>query len=351
MLCKNRLQVVWLWFFTAWLMAGLGGSAIAGLSSRYLDRSGSWHRSDEGRRVADNIVGWQSTQGGWPKGLDTAGMPFNGDRDEVRGTFDNGATTGELRFLARAYSRTQEERYKRAFLKGFSHVLEAQYDSGGWPQYYPPGKGYPRRITFNDNAMVNLLELLRSVSAEADYRFLKQEQRRSAKAAFDRGIRCILRCQIVVDGRRTAWCAQHDEVDFRPRPGRSYELVSLSGSESARILLLLMSIEQPGQAIEEAIHAGAAWFRAVKIEGIRVEDRDGDRFVVDDEDTDPLWARFYDIPTMRPIFCGRDGVKKFSLSEIEQERRVNYRWYGSWGREVARAYQRWCDERATQVSE
>ena len=50
------------------------------------------------------------------------------------------ATTGELRFLARAFRATNEPRYQQAFLKGLSHILEAQYPNGGWPQYYPLSK-------------------------------------------------------------------------------------------------------------------------------------------------------------------------------------------------------------------
>ena len=38
--------------------------------------------------------------------------------------------------------------------------------------------------------------------------------------------------------------------------------------------------------------------------------------------------RFYEIGTNRPFFCGRDGIKKYSLAEIENERRTGYSWYG-----------------------
>ena len=127
------------------------------------------------------------------------------------GTFDNGATTGELRFLARAFRATNEPRYKQTFLKGLSHILEAQYPIGGWPQFYPLSKGYHRHITFNDDAMVRILELLRDVSESSDYGFLETAYRTKAKAAVTKGIDCILRTQIKQEGKLTAWCAQHDE--------------------------------------------------------------------------------------------------------------------------------------------
>ena len=54
----------------------------------------------------------------------------------------------------------------------------------------------------------------------------------------------------------------------------------------------------------------------------------------------PLWARFT-IETNRPMFSGRDGVKKYSLAEIERERRNGYAWYGNWGESVAFRHHEW----------
>jgi PelA/Pel-15E family pectate lyase len=55
----------------------------------------------------------------------------------------------------------------------------------------------------------------------------------------------------------------------------------------------------------------------------------------------PIWARFYEIKTNRPFFCGRDGKKKYKLADIERERRGHYAWYGDWGNRVARDYVIW----------
>jgi len=60
-----------------------------------------------------------------------------------------------------------------------------------------------------------------------------------------KGIECILKCQIVVDGKKQAWCAQHDEKNFAPADARTYEKASLSGSESVGIVDFLMQIENP----------------------------------------------------------------------------------------------------------
>jgi len=143
------------------------------------------------------------------------------------------------------------------------------------------------------------------------------------------------------------WCAQHDEVDYRPRSGRAYELASLSGAESVGILRLLMSLERPNLEVIRAIKAGAEWFEAAKLTGLRVEKADGDRRVVPDPEAPPLWARFYEIESGRPFFCGRDGVKKYALAEIESERRNGYAWYGEWGRAVAKEFAQWKAKQST----
>jgi PelA/Pel-15E family pectate lyase len=128
---------------------------------------------------------------------------------------------------------------------------------------------------------------------------------------------------------------------LRPCSGRAYELASLSGAESVGILHLLMSLDRPSAEIIRSVQAGVAWFAAVKLTGLRQTRVDRNKVMIPDPDAPPLWARFYDIDTNRPFFCGRDGVKKYSLAEIESERRNGYAWYGDWGSRVAQDYESW----------
>jgi pectate lyase len=306
----------------------------------------TWYRGDEATRLAANVLSHQSTQGDWPKNLDTSASPYRGDRSLLRGTFDNGATVGEMRFLARAVIANDRPTDRDAFTRALDHVLSAQYPNGGWPQTSPPGKGYPRYITFNDNTMVNLLELLRDVARSDGFRFVDPARREAAGRAFTKGIACILKCQIRVDGRLTAWCAQHDETTLEPRGARKYERPSLSGGESAGILMLLMSLEAPTPDVVASVRAGVRWYEDSKLTGIRQTIVDGDKAIVLDPNAPPLWARFYEIGTNRPFFCGRDGVKRATLAEIEAERRNGYAWYGDWGRRVLEQYARWEKERS-----
>jgi PelA/Pel-15E family pectate lyase len=110
-----------------------------------------------------------------------------------------------------------------------------------------------------------------------------------------------------------------------------------------------MSLENPTPEIRAAIRGAAAWFDAAKIEGQRVrrvrapnEDPPFDLVVEADEDAGPLWARFVEIGTNRPMFVGRDGIVHERLADIEHERRTNYSYLGSWARGLLeRDYPAW----------
>ncbi len=307
---------------------------------RLLGQPGAWYASAEAANVVEGVLSHQCPAGDWPKNTDTT-RPFTGDPSTLRGTFDNGATLNELRFLARTRQSRPDPRIAEAVRRGVRHVLDAQYPSGGWPQSHPPGSGYARHITFNDDTMVRLLRFTRELPESPDFAFLPADIRARAHPAFERGIECILDCQIRVHGDLTVWCAQHDAVTFAPRPARSYELVSLSGAESASILRLLMSLPSPSPRIRAAIHAGARWFERARLDGLRVERREGNKVIVPDPTAPPLWARFYEIHSNRPMFCGRDGIARYDLALIEAERRNGYAWHGTWGADVARDFAAW----------
>ncbi len=166
-----------------------------------------------------------------------------------------------------------------------------------------------------------------------------------ARASFDKGIGCILKTQIRVDGKPTVWCAQHDEHTFAPAPARAYELASFSGAESASIVALLMSIPHPSPEIVAAVKGAVAWFETHAVKDIRVKrvpdgSPKGDARVVS-APGNVLWARFYDLETGKPFFCGRDGVKHATLAEIEKERRGGYSWYTNAPQRVLDRYAKW----------
>jgi len=300
-------------------------------------------------QVAETVLLYQRRSGGWPKNYDRKQKLTDAQRQHVLkersrndATVDNGATHTEIRVLAEAYAKTRDVRFKEAALRGIRYLLDGQYKNGGWPQRFPGPTGYQRYITFNDNAMVGILNLLKEVAdGKVEYAFVSQDVRQECVQAVQHGIECILKCQIEVAGKPTAWCAQHDHVTLKPRKARSYELASLSGAESVGIVRFLMGIENPDDAVIRAIEGAVNWFERSKLEGIKLVRKEDaskpkgfDYVVVEDPDAPPLWARFYDIKTNQPIFCSRDGVPRRTLAEISYERRTGYSWLGPYAREL-----------------
>jgi PelA/Pel-15E family pectate lyase len=324
-----------------------------------------WYASAEAVRIGDNLLVYQCDSGGWPKTMgfkkriNLTALIADADRpallaakSRTDSTIDNASTFTQIEYLARVFNATKQERFKESCLKGIDFLLKAQYENGGWPQFYPypkdkdylariisnhDEKDYFLHITFNDEAMISVLRLLqRIVNDKSTYAFVDAEHRTRCAKAFAKGIECILKCQVVVDGKRTVWCAQHDEKTLAPAGARVYEKASLSGHESVSIVRFLMTLRSPSTETVEAIQSAIAWFEASKIKGLRVVDQDSpslpggrDRVVVTDPRAEPLWPRFLDIHTRQPIFCGNNGIVKRSLAEIEPERRTGYMWYST----------------------
>ncbi len=103
-----------------------------------------------------------------------------------------------------------------------------------------------------------------------------------------------------------------------------------------------MSLPNPDERIQYAIHTGVAWLSSAQISGTRIKNvaiapirfenhtATTDRITVADSSAPPLWTRYYEIETNRPFFCNRDGMKVYSLAEVKLERRSGYAWYGRW---------------------
>lgn len=322
-----------------------------------LERPANWYSTKEAIRIGDNLLLYQFPSGGWPKNIDMAQELSQSQKNQILeenkydvSTIDNSATYTQLRYLSRVYSSTKLDRFRKSFLKGFDYLIRSQYSNGGWPQFYPLRRGYFSHITFNDDAMYGVLRVLQDVAMRLpDFHFIDSVRREEAKRSVDLGVKCILKCQIEVGGKLTAWCAQHDEQTFVPAKARSYELPSLSGMESVGIVEFLMSIEDPTQEIIESVQSAVKWFDRAKIKGIRVvlandlsSPGGKNKVVVGDSAAPPMWARFYQISSNKPFYCSRDGIIRDGLFQISSERRNHYAWLGYWPEILLdKEYPRW----------
>lgn len=315
--------------------------------------------------IADNVLLFQKSNGGWPKNYDMRAVLTPEQRTRVAAarailntTFDNGATYSQCIILAAACGATGDQRYREGFERGVDFILSAQTPTGGWQQFFPDTTGYRRFITFNDGAMIGVMTLLRRVARrDTTLGIIDTVRARAAQRAIDRGIGCIVRAQIQQGGVPTIWCQQHDAHDLTPRPARTFEPVALVSDESVGIVRFLMDTADPGPDVIAAVEHAVAWFRRSALTGIRVETVPApelrterrtftdDRVVVRDPSAPPLWARYYDVEQNIPIFCGRDGRIVHSMAEVERERRAGYRWYTDEPRAMLEHAEQWTHER------
>ncbi len=312
------------------------------------------------KEIADNVLLYQRDNGGWPKNYDMRAILTAQQADKVlkaksaiHTTFDNCTTYSHIKYLAKAYEITGAEKYKDACLKGIDFTLSAQYPNGGWPQYFPLESNYSTHITFNDDAMTGVMGMLKDIlDKQSYYSFVDSARREKAKIAFDKGLSCILKCQINDNGTLTAWCQQHDEVNLAPAWARAYEPPSICGRESAPVVLFLMSIDKPSKEVIKSVEAAVKWFEDSKIKGIRVEEFNApeintglrtlktDRRVVEDKSAPPIWARFYELGTHKPLFANRKSELLYSMAEVDRERRA-YGWYTYEPQTVLDQYPAW----------
>ena len=272
-------------------------------------------------KVADQILLYQRVTGGWPKNIDMSVPLSDAEKAQVLAdkkrtddsTIDNGATSKQLKYLAETYQLTREEKYRAAFLKGIQYLLSGQYPNGGWPQFWPNPKGYQVHITYNDDAIANILFLFqRIIAQEPPYQgdLTTDSLRQHLQKSFDKGIDIILKTQIIVDGKPTVWCQQHDHITLQPAKARAYELPSFCSAESVPLVQLLMSLPRPSPEVKKAIDGAIEWFKSHQL-------------------PDGRWARFYDLKEGKPFFCDRDGIPRRSINEIGEERRYGYQWYNT----------------------
>ncbi len=308
--------------------------------STILKYDDEWFASSEGTALADTILEYQLSDGGWRKAMDDTSQTGSWGKS----TIDNDSTTSQIRVLARVYSQTGTEKYLTGCLDGIDLLIDGQYDNGGWPQVFNDAGTYHAHITYNDNAMIHVVELLTEVRDKSgDFTFVNDTYSAEADTAVDMGIQCILDTQIMINGVYTGWCQQHDETTLEPTSGRAYELASISASESVNIVNYLKTIDNPSNEILRRINAAVTWMTNAQLNGIEIvdytnSDGEADRKVVENADADPLWARFYYLTDgTTPMFVSRESVAADNWDHIGAERRTGYAWYGTWPKNLVKA--------------
>lgn len=304
----------------------------------------SWYQTAAGKQVADAILSLQTPSGGWSKRTDMtvprqAGQHWGVEPKYVP-TFDNGATTTQLKVLAKAYSATADQRYKAAFERGLALILLAQYPNGGWPQNYPLSGGYHDHVTLNDEATENILSLLLAVTAaKQEFSFVDSNLQQQARQALTKGVALLLQIQQQDAAGLSLWAAQYEHRALTPAWARAYEMPALAVMESATLLDLLMQLPEPSVALQQAIHSAMAWFKRHAIYDKHWHHTE--RVLQDKAGAGPLWPRFAELGSNRPIFGDRDNALYYDVHQVSLERRQGYAWYTDRPAQTLEYYQRW----------
>ncbi|NLM01517.1 MAG: pectate lyase [Treponema sp.] len=315
--------------------------------------------------IAENILFAQNNDGGWGKNIDYAKMiseknmadPIYRGGYRLESTLDNNNIYTQIQYLSLVYKIIPDPRYAQSMIRAFDWIVKNQNkDSGGF-------RGADvDAVTFNDNVMIGVLNICSAIFTDTDrYSFFTDEQRVQAKDVYDKALACILKCQVKVpqaDGTMllTAWGQQHDHKTFEPVWARNYEPPSITASESVGVIRALMSIENPSDEIKTSIIAACEWLNRddikiwgydlvrVPIERQKIGARyyDFDQRLVENKDAEPLWARFYDPVTMKPLWYDRGKKLCAEYNDISLERRNGYRYVYTWPKNLLKTeYPEW----------
>ncbi|MEN9403564.1 MAG: hypothetical protein RL091_2267 [Verrucomicrobiota bacterium] len=324
-----------------------GGSYSKGVK---LNAPAAWYASEEARTVADKVVQWQRPTGGWVKGGDYSRAPTPADDHHdawSNGTFDNDATLYEMRFLALVAQAAGEDpraaAWRASFLRGLDYIFAAQYPNGGFPQIYPLVGWYHDAITYNDDAMVHILELCRDIAENRpEFSFVSPALKARAAASLERGIQCLLATQLRdASGQLTVWGQQHDPLTLQPCAARNFEPISACSNESYGLVKFLMTIPAPTPQIIASIEGAVRWFPAHSLHGLVWDRRRAEPGLQASPGAPDLWSRYYELGTDKPIFSERDRMVHYDVSEISLERRKGYGWFNTLANDLPAAYAAW----------
>ena len=85
--------------------------------------------------------------------------------------------------------------------------------------------------------MIGVLKFLREVAKKKeDFLFVDEARRLKAEKAVEKATPLILKLQVEIDGKKTVWAAQYDEITLKPAAARKFEPISLTAGESVGIV-------------------------------------------------------------------------------------------------------------------
>ena len=222
--------------------------------------------------AADTIVALQNEDGGFAVLPDNFEMAQTGTSlGSLKGTssIENGATTAELKYLAKyiTENKPEDSKYQDAFIKGIKFLLSTQLDNGGWTMQPNGGSGFNGNIEVGNSAMTEVLTLLSDIAVlnNQNYVFARKAMNVDAiKSAVEKGNDFIVASQISNNNKKAGWASQYDKAG-KVTMGRTYERASVSSYTTKAVVDYLMTIHNPSQAVKDAVESAYSWLKDVKI--------------------------------------------------------------------------------------
>lgn len=263
--------------------------------------------------IADALAVIQTESGGWPSRARLSQPPGPG----VRSDLDDNRSQSTIRFFVELVAAGADERHREVMQRGLDFLLEAQYPSGGWPQYYPPAEdqnNYQRYHTINDATIPDCMRTLMVA-----YRLLGEQEYLDA----------VIRAAdwlLVVRLPDAAWAQQYYDdfvsgplIPNHPAPARWFEPMAITAGESVSVVSVLTDVwlETGDERYVEPFGEVQEWYERSRLE-------------------DGRWARFYALHTNRPLYCTPDRIITYS----DENLRPGYAWKGTWGDTALRTINR-----------
>lgn len=222
--------------------------------------------------VADLIVALQNEDGGFQVLPDNYEMSQKetglGSMKDVSSVY-NGATTAELKYLAKyiTANKPEDSKYQDAFVKGIKYLLTTQRDNGGWSMNPGSESGFNANIEVGNKAMTEVLTLLSDIAIlnNQDYVFARKAMNvDEIKSAVEKGNDFIVKSQISNNNKKSGWATQYDKSG-NVTMGHTYERESVSSYTTKDVIDYLMTIHNPSQDIKDAVESAYSWLKDVKI--------------------------------------------------------------------------------------
>ncbi len=271
------------------------------------------------REVGLALAWGQRTRGGWDHRVDVSHRTSDVaaiERKTGHCSLDDDITQAAIRFLMELDQELDEPWLDESVQLGLRFMIEAQFENGAWPQWFPLRGGYHDYYTFNDNTINDCIGVMLAAHRRyGDSRYL---------ASARRGGDFIIASQLPAP--QAGWAQQYDH-NMQPAAARAFEPAGLCSAATARNIrtLIELYLDTSDRRYLTPIPGAIDWLSHSKLPGDAVGERH--RGGAD------VWARLYELKSNRPIYGDRKQPRRvlYRYADLSETERRSYAWQGSFG--------------------